>query len=62
MLAKMEAEMEVEMEMNKNISICQPQNGSTHNGTVHKAKMLAAIKNGLYLCSAFETQMLEIEY
>lgn len=38
------------------------QNGSTKNGTVREAKMLATIKNGLYLCSAFETQMPEIEY
>jgi hypothetical protein len=38
------------------------KNGSMENGTVHKAKMLAAIKNRLYLCSAFETQMPKVEY
>ena len=36
--------------------------GSTENGTVHSGDFLAAIKNRLYLCSAFETQMLNIEY
>ena len=36
--------------------------GSTENGTVRKAEMFAAIKNRLYLCSAFETQMQNIEY
>ena len=36
--------------------------GSTKNGTVRKGNFLAAIKNMLYLCSAFETQMPEIEY
>lgn len=36
--------------------------GSTENGTVHGGDLLAAIKNRLYLCSAFETQMPEIEY
>ena len=38
------------------------KNGSMENGTVHEAKMLAAIKNRLYLCSAFEIQMPKIEY
>ena len=38
------------------------QNGSTQNGTVREAKMLAEIKNQLYLCSAFETQVQDIEY
>lgn len=37
-------------------------NGSTKNGTIREAKMLAAIKNRLYLCSAFETQVQDIEY
>lgn len=37
------------------------QIGSTENGTVHNGVFLAAIKNRLYLCSAFETQMLNIE-
>lgn len=37
-------------------------NGSTENGTVRNGIFLAAIKNRLYLCSAFETQMPEIEY
>lgn len=36
--------------------------GSKRNGTVRKAEMLGAIENRLYLCSAFETQMPEIEY
>ena len=36
--------------------------GSTENGTVHKSNFLAAIKNWLYLCSAFETQVQNIEY
>ena len=36
--------------------------GSTENGTVRNDDFLAAIKNRLYLCSAFETQMPEIEY
>ena len=38
------------------------ENGSLKNGTVRKAKMFAAIKNRLYLCSAFETQVQDIEY
>ena len=38
------------------------QNGSTQNGTVREAGMLAAIRNRLYLCSAFETQVQDIEY
>ena len=37
-------------------------NGSMKNGTVRNDKNLAAIKNRLYLCSAFETQMPKIEY
>ena len=37
-------------------------NGSTKIGTVPNGDFLAAIKNMLYLCSAFETQMPEIEY
>lgn len=36
--------------------------GSTENGTVRNGNFLASIKNRLYLCSAFETQMPEIEY
>ena len=36
--------------------------GSTKNGTIREAEILAAIKNRLYLCSAFETQMLEVKY
>ena len=36
--------------------------GSTENGTVRNGDFLAAIKNRLYLCSAFETQMLNIKY
>ena len=38
------------------------RNGSTENGTVHDGDFLATINNRLYLCSAFETQMPEIEY
>ena len=38
------------------------ENGSLENGTVRSGKMLAVIKNRLYLCSAFETQMPKIEY
>lgn len=37
-------------------------NGSAKNGTVREANMLAAIKNWLYLCSAFETQMRKMKY
>lgn len=38
-------------------------NGSKQNGTVRKAEMLAAIRNRLYLCSAFgEQQVQNIEY
>lgn len=37
-------------------------NGSTENGTVRKAELFAAIRNRLYLCSAFETQVRRIEY
>ena len=44
------------------ISVYQFENGSTKNGTVHEAKMLAPINNWLYLCSAFETQVRKIEY
>ena len=36
--------------------------GSTQNGTVRVAEMLGAIGNRLYLCSAFETQVQDIEY
>ncbi len=38
------------------------RNGSTKNGTVHEAEMLATIRNWLYLCSAFETQVQNVEY
>ena len=37
-------------------------NGSTQNGTVREAEMLAAIKNRLYLCSAFGKQVRDLEY
>lgn len=37
-------------------------NGSRQNGTVREAEMLAAIRNRLYFCSAFETQVQNIEY
>jgi len=36
--------------------------GSTKEGTVREAEMLAAIRNRLYFCSAFETQVQDIEY
>lgn len=37
-------------------------NGSIKNGTVHNGVFLAAIKNRLYLCNAFEIQVQNIEY
>lgn len=37
-------------------------NGSTENGTVRIGDFLAAIKNWLYFCSAFGTQVQNIEY
>lgn len=51
------------MSMSKNV-IMTPflEIGSTQNGTVREAKMLAAIKNRLYLCSAFGKQVRELEY
>ena len=36
--------------------------GSIQNGTIRNDDFLAAIKNRLYLCSAFDTQMLNLEY
>lgn len=36
--------------------------GSTKNGTVREAEILAAIKKRLYLCSAFGIQVQDIEY
>lgn len=36
--------------------------GSTQNGTVREAEMFGAIRNRLYLCSAFETQVQNLEY
>ena len=36
--------------------------GSTENGTVREAEMFGAFGNRLYLCSAFETQVQDIEY
>ena len=38
------------------------QIGSTKNETIRDGDFLAAMENRLYLCSAFETQMPEIEY
>ena len=38
------------------------RNGSTNNRTVREAEMLAAIRNRLYFCSAFGTQVHNIEY
>jgi hypothetical protein len=37
-------------------------NGSTNYGTVRNSDFLAVINKGLYLCSAFDTQMHELEY
>ena len=36
--------------------------GSTENGTVRNGVFLVAIKKRLFLCNAFETQMLNIGY
>ena len=36
--------------------------GSTENGTVRVNDFLATIKNRLYLCSAFEIQVQNLEY
>ena len=36
--------------------------GSKQNGTVREMELFEAIKNRLYLCNAFETQMPKIEY
>ena len=44
------------------VAITLAKIGSTKNGTVRIGDFLAAIKNRLYLCSAFETQIPEIEY
>ena len=38
------------------------QNGSKQNGTVYEEEMLGINGNRLYLCSAFETQVQDIEY
>lgn len=38
------------------------KNGSKEKGTVREAEMLGAIENRLYFCSAFETQVHDIEY
>lgn len=56
--------MKIEMSMQKTYieAIILSNNGSTENGTVRNGDFLASIKNRLYLCSAFETQMPEIEY
>ena len=48
--------------MKERICLKSCYNGSTLNGTVREAEMLVVINNWLYLCSAFETQMHEIEY
>ena len=36
--------------------------GSKQNGTVREEKMLAAMNNRLYLCTAFENRVQNIEY
>ena len=36
--------------------------GSKQNGTIREAEMLAAIRKRLYLCTAFEIQVQQIEY
>ena len=38
------------------------QIGSTKNGTIRDGDFLAAMENRLYLCSAFETQVLNTKY
>lgn len=38
------------------------KNSSSKNGTVLDGVFLAAIRNRLYLCRAFETQVPKIEY
>ena len=38
------------------------RNGSTKEGTVREAEMFGTIRDSLYLCSAFETQVQDIEY
>ena len=48
--------------MIERISFKSRNNGSNKNGTVRESDFLAVIKNRLYLCSAFETQMHELEY
>jgi hypothetical protein len=48
--------------MNNTVCKNYPIISSTENGTVPNGDFLAAIKNRLYLCSAFEAQMPEIEY
>jgi len=37
-------------------------NGSTKNGTVRETGMFGAIRDSLYLCTAFEKQVQNIEY
>jgi len=56
--------MKIEMSRQKTyiVAILLSNNGSKEIRTVHNGDLLAAIKNRLYLCSAFETQMPEIEY
>ena len=44
------------------VAITLTKIGSMKNGTVRIGDFLAAVKKRLYLCSAFETQMPEIEY
>lgn len=44
------------------MNIVTSQNGSTENGTIREAEMLAAIRKRLYLCTAFETQVQNTEY
>lgn len=44
------------------MNIVTSQNGSTENGTIREAEMFGAIENWLYLCTAFETQVQNIEY
>lgn len=38
------------------------RNGSKQNGTIRNDDFFIAIKNWLYLCTAFETQVQDIEY
>ena len=44
------------------MNIVTSQNGSTKNGPICEAEMFGVIRNRLYLCTAFEIQVQNIEY